>query len=171
QLFFKPKYRWIDTNMLKPPAKHRRLTTWLRRSVDPATLEAVIPVKVQTFFWSHRQIFVQIGQCGVVVFSLFLAFLLRFDLSISDSDMHLFWLGLMIALVTKTVVFYLFGIERGWWRYAGIADLVKIFAASGSGSFVFITSSLTILGPQFPRSVYVIDTIVCFLVLAGARFS
>ncbi len=157
--------------MLKPPSKHRRLTTWLRRSVDPATLEAVIPVKVQTFFWSHRQIFVQIGQCGVVAFSLFLAFLLRFDLSISDSDMHLFWLGLMIALVTKTLVFYLFGIERGWWRYAGIADLVKIFAASGTGSFLFITSSLTILGPQFPRSVYVIDTIVCFLVLAGARFS
>ncbi len=67
-------------------------------------------------------------------------------------------------------MFYVVGIEHGWWRFSGLSDLVKLLIANVAGSIVFTAATVCILGAQFPRSVYLIDFLLCFLATAGARF-
>jgi FlaA1/EpsC-like NDP-sugar epimerase len=144
---------------------------WLQRRLTSANLAGLVPQGLQKLFLVHRLAFIRLWQGFVIAFSLVAAFLLRFDLVVPEAERRRLLFGLAIAVVLKTLVFYLFGIERGWWRFAGIADLAKIFVANVAGSLLFTLATWAIVGPRFPRSVYFIDFLLCFLALSGARFS
>src|ERR1700681_624622 len=103
----------------------RILAGWLQRRRASANLAGSVPRRLQKIFLSHRLRFILLCKTFALVCSLLAAFLLRFDLTIPESEERRLLFGLVIALVIKTVVFYMFGIERGWWRFAGIADLAK----------------------------------------------
>ena len=102
--------------------------------------------------------------------SLAAAYFVRFDFLFPRSEMQRLWLGIGIALATKMLIFYLVGIEHGWWRFSGLADLVKIFVANVMASSVFTLVTAIAVGKSFPRSVFLIDFLLCFLSTAGARF-
>ena len=144
---------------------------WLQRRLASANFGGVVPKGLQKFFLVHRLAVIRLWQSFVIAFSLVAAFLLRFDLVIPETEERRIIIGLAIALSVKTIVFYVFGIERGWWRFAGIADLAKIFVANVAACVLFTFATWLILGPQFPRSVYFVDSVLCFLFLSGARFS
>jgi FlaA1/EpsC-like NDP-sugar epimerase len=149
----------------------RILAGWLQRLLASANFAGSVPRRLQKFFLTHRLGFILLWQTFAIVFSLLAAFLLRFDLTIPESEERRLLFGLAIALIIKTVVFYMFGIERGWWRFAGIADLAKILVANITGFLLFAIVTWAIVGPKFPRSVYIIDSLLCFFLLSGARFS
>src|SRR5262249_24068962 len=67
--------------------------------------------------------------------------------------------------------FWLFQIDRGLWRYASITDLQAIVRAVvvSSGIFAFVIT-VSGLGP-YPRSIYLIDTILLVAVLGGVRLA
>lgn len=98
-----------------------------------------------------------------------LAFGLRFDLQIPPGQMqHLRW-ALAVWLVIKCGTFVIAGLDRGWWRYVSLHDLVRLGAANLLAS---TASALTIQGfipSGFPRSIYVIDLLLTFLLTAGLR--
>ncbi len=98
-----------------------------------------------------------------------LAFLLRFDFIIPRQDHeHLIW-GLGTWIVCKTIVFQIFSLTRGLWRYVSLTDLFKICVANVTASAVS-TAFLLAFGPAgFPRSVYVLDLIFSFLAITGVR--
>jgi FlaA1/EpsC-like NDP-sugar epimerase len=143
----------------------------IQRWMTSAHLAELIPQGLQKFFFAHRSAIIQLWQGLVIAFSLAAAFFLRFDLAIPATERRRLLLGLAIALVLKTLIFQIFGIERGWWRFVGIADLARIFVANVICFFLCTIVTWAILGPQFPRSVYFIDSLLCFVALAGARFS
>lgn len=147
------------------------MARWLQRRLASANLPDLIPQGLQKFFFAHRLAIIRLWQALVIVFSLVAAFSLRFDLVIPDTERIRLLFALAIALVLKTLIFYIFGIERGWWRFAGIADLARIVVANAAAFLLFTVVTWAIMGPQFPRSVYFIDSLLCFLVLSGARFS
>ena len=64
-----------------------------------------------------------------------------------------------------------FGLYRGVWRYAGARDAASIFAAvvlpSGPRS---CSSSATVDWHGFPRGVFVIDALLCVLLIGASRF-
>jgi FlaA1/EpsC-like NDP-sugar epimerase len=157
--------------MLELPINGSTLAGWLQRRLVAAGLASLAPRELQRFFMAHRLAFIRLWQTLVIGSSLVAAYLLRFDLVIPDTENQRLRYSLAIALVAKTAIFYLFGIERGWWRFAGIADLARIAVANAVGSLVFTVATRILIGPQFPRSVYVIDFLLCFVVSAGARFS
>src|SRR6266850_1989503 len=113
-----------------------------------------------------------VGHFGVVALSFWIAWLLRFDFVIPDSDRLLFYQGLVIALSAKMLVCLLMGLhQERWWGYQGFSDLVQllesnILASTVSGLFIF-----ALIGSAFPRSIYCLDLIVCFLLSGGARFA
>src|SRR5262249_14400440 len=107
----------------------------------------------------------------VIVISVLIAFWLRFDLLTSSLDSPLVMVGLVLAVIVKMPAFFLGGVQTGWWRYAGLSDLARIFLVNVAASAGWGTIVLTFVGPSFPRSIYVIDFLVCFLLFAGARFS
>ena len=103
--------------------------------------------------------------------SLAAAFFLRFDLTMPIDQRRLLELGLCIFVPTKELAFYSFHIHRSWWRIAGIFDLARIGLANLVGSALATMLGLLLIGSQFPRSVYILDGIICFLATAGLQFS
>jgi FlaA1/EpsC-like NDP-sugar epimerase len=78
--------------------------------------------------------------------------------------------ALIIGLPIKMAVFLIGRLQDGSWRYAGLTDLLRIFFVNIAASSVSVAGILFWVGPEFPRSVYVIDFFLCFLFSAAGRF-
>lgn len=148
-----------------------RVAKYIRKRVVSSSLLELAPKIAQGFMVTHRAAFIRLWQASVMALSLVAAFLVRFDFTFPQSELRHIELGLAILLVAKMSTFYFVGIEHGWWRFSGLSDLVKLFIANVTGSALFTASTVALIGPRFPRSVYLIDFLLCFLATAGARFS
>src|ERR1035441_758596 len=96
-----------------------------------------------------------------------LAFLLRFDLTVPAEYRRHLLAALCVFVPAKIFAFYFFKMDRGWWRYASIRDVVRLVAANLVGS-VLGGLALLWLAPQgFPRSIYFLDFMLCFGMTAG----
>lgn len=118
-----------------------------------------------------RRLCVLLLHAALVAVSLLLAFSLRFDFRIPHPELANLYTGLLVAIPLKSLVFHLGGLTRGRWRYAGMPDLVRIYIASIVSSALFTGTVLGIVGWNFPRSVYLIDFLLCFLMLCAFRFA
>jgi len=147
-----------------------RVAKLIRRRVVSANLLELAPRALQGIVVSNRLIFIRLWQACVIAISLAASFLVRFDFVFPHAEIRHLLVGLLIVLAVKMTVFYVVGIEHGWWRFSGLSDLVKLLIANVAGSVVFTAATVSILGAQFPRSVYLIDFLLCFLATAGARF-
>ncbi|HXZ31712.1 MAG TPA: nucleoside-diphosphate sugar epimerase/dehydratase [Terriglobales bacterium] len=113
-----------------------------------------------------------LSQIVLVCMSYYFSFVLRLDNSFDASAHSLFWHTIPWVIVIKLVVFYHFGLLRGWWRYVGMSDLLDIASASFVaavlmfGIFVFL---MALRG--YPRSVVPIDMLLSMILVGGARFT
>jgi FlaA1/EpsC-like NDP-sugar epimerase len=119
----------------------------------------------------NRRFFIRAGNLLIFAASLTLAYLLRFDFALPPSEVPLLYWGIAFALAIKSSAFYFFGIDRGWSGYAGISDAQRILRANVFASAFFAIAVVFVVGSGFPRSVYCIDFLLCFLLTSGARFS
>jgi len=119
----------------------------------------------------HRRLLISIGHLFIFSVSLSAAFLLRFDLTLPADQVSLLLKGLLALLVVKTAVFHYAGLNRGWWRYIGIADILRLGYVNVVSSAAFTVLAAAFIGPSFPRSVYVIDLLLCFVATAAYRCS
>jgi len=109
---------------------------------------------------------------GFIALSYYLAFLLRFegDLDPVVKKYYLFTLPLVLAV--KLLIFYLAGLYRGVWQYAGVADLMRVAKAT-----VLACVAAAILLRIIPGfgvvswAVLVIDFNLLFLLVLGLRSS
>ena len=160
----------MGNTMLQLSIYSDRVAGQLRRRIVDANLFAFAPDALRRSFLSHRLIFIRLWQIFVISLSLVAAYFVRFDFIFPRTEMQRLWMGIGIAIVAKMLIFYLAGIEHGWWRFSGLADLVKIFVANIVASAAFTIATSIVVGSRFPRSVYLIDFLLCFLATAGARF-
>ncbi len=96
------------------------------------------------------------------------AFLLRFDFAVPHGYVLRLRVALIIWLVTKVSVFALLGLSRGGWRYVSSHDLVRLALGNLLGSSASAVGILYFTA-GFPRSIYVLDLILSFLLTAGVR--
>ena len=104
-------------------------------------------------------------------FAYILAFLLRFDFTISDSFWGFFVVyanNIVVITVIKLAVFWLFGLYRSLWRYAGTEELLKIAMAALAATAASIVY-LEFTQQFFPRSIYVYSGIMDLVLIGGAR--
>src|SRR5580704_18510522 len=66
------------------------------------------------------------AQIGIFALSGVLAFLLRFDLRMPRGSLGYLAYALPVWVVTKVVVFRVANLDRGWWRYVSISDLLRM---------------------------------------------
>lgn len=116
----------------------------------------------------HRQL-VWVAQIGIFALSALLAFLLRFDFRIPSSEVQHLVYGLSIWIVVKSVVFRIARLDRGWWWYVSVADLMRIVSGNVAGSALSCILIVYVAPPGFPRSMYLLDLMICFLATAGVR--
>lgn len=110
-------------------------------------------------------------QTGIFAVSVVTAFALRFDLNLPAEERAHLALALLIWVVAKTVVFHVAELDRGWWRFVSSGDLPRLATGNFAGSVVG-TVGLLFLAPRgFPRSIYVLDLLVCSLLTAGVRLA
>lgn len=104
-------------------------------------------------------------------FAYILSFLLRFEFTISDNFLGYFAVyanNIVLITAVKLVIFWIFGLYRSLWRYAGTEELVKIIlasAAAAAASIVYLEFSQQ----YFPRSIYVFSFIMDIVLIGGVR--
>jgi FlaA1/EpsC-like NDP-sugar epimerase len=98
-----------------------------------------------------------------------LAFLLRFDFDLRGIELgNMFW-AIPIWLVIKTIVFNLLELDRGGWQYASLPDVVGLAIGNLAGTCCSVPFIVLFAPHGFPRSVYVIDLLICACGTAGVR--
>lgn len=105
-----------------------------------------------------------------------LALAIRLDsLSWWSTQGHALAFFTTIALLVKLTTFYGCGLYRRYWRYASINAVTKIVVAVGLSTvilmllFLFLQQFLTPYGLAIPRTVPIIDGMLCLLFVGGAR--
>ncbi len=115
-----------------------------------------------------------IGDILICIFSVLLAFLLRFNFSIPYEERITIPLILTYVVFIRAISFWVFKTYSGIIRHTSSPDIIKIFLAVLSGSLIFsVTNVITYYsgyGKFFiPFSIVVIDFITATFSLAGAR--
>ena len=125
---------------------------------------------------------------AIFTFSLFGAFLLRFDFStVPDPDAGRpdWWVGHFFPVVwfivpMKFLVFQHFGLYRGWWRYVGMRDLLAALKGTWVSTacflgFVYIVRFVGArmldvhLLASWPRSIFLLDLMLTIGMVCGVR--
>lgn len=107
--------------------------------------------------------------CSVLAY--WLAFALRFNFSIPDLYLTMFYKTVAAIVIVRIVCFYFFGLYAGVWRYVSMNDLVRIIKATVIGSCLFVSYiGLVYHWIDFSRSVFIIDWFVIVFLVGGTRF-
>jgi FlaA1/EpsC-like NDP-sugar epimerase len=129
----------------------------------------------------YRKITIIGAHIAVFAFSLLLSFLLTTNMQFqSDWLLHQYPPMLMAFIVIKLIVFGIFKKFSGWWRYAGISDLISIGKASLVSTLIivllwFAIVSIIPLRRALPdivnvsQGVLILDMFFTILLLGGLR--
>jgi FlaA1/EpsC-like NDP-sugar epimerase len=96
---------------------------------------------------------------------------LRFDFSIPVSYLSQLRFAIPVWIIAKVISFRLCGLDRGWWRYVALPDIFRIAAGNLIGSFVAGVVIASFSPAGFPRSLYVLDFMICLLATASIRLA
>ncbi len=120
----------------------------------------------------YRKVVIVLSQIALLTLAYYFSFLLRFDFQLGGSYQAVFLQTLPIALGIKLLTFFYFRLFRGWWRYVGMSDLLDIIKAALASSVLLygvIYSTRGLIG--YPRSVFIIDSLLTVMVIGGMRFA
>lgn len=107
----------------------------------------------------------------LVICAYILAFYLRFDFKIDGGYWQVILKTLPILACIKMVILGYFGLFSGLWRYASIDDIWRIAKAHVLATLSFIpTVAFVNTFAGFPRSIFVLDCVLSFCLVAGIRF-
>jgi len=107
---------------------------------------------------------------GLVLGAYFLSYFLRFEGQIPAPEWQNFRSTAAYFLVFKLITFYMFGLYKGMWRYTSLVDLLNLLKATVTSSSGIILAVLFYYRFEgFPRSVFIIDWVLTFLLIGGIR--
>jgi FlaA1/EpsC-like NDP-sugar epimerase len=114
----------------------------------------------------------------VVVFTVAyaLAYMVRFDFSVPDVYAHTFKTSLPVVIGVELLIGVAFSFYRGWWRYVGLADVVRIVIGLSLALVVLVGAWYAADAIGFdpsrvkaPRGVLLINWAFSILALFGTR--
>ncbi len=122
----------------------------------------------------HRLLFFGLFFGFIAALSVTVSFLIRFELSWLRTldDWPEWWRTMLIVAVpVRLAVFYAFGLHRVSWRFAGLRDMAPLFWATMVGSAVDAVALMWSHQGAFPRSVLIIDTVICLGLTIIGRYA
>ena len=125
--------------------------------------------EVKDRFEGMRRALVWSAQAAIFAASGVAAFLLRFDLRLPPAYLRHLAYAIPIWILVKIVVFHVAKLDRGLWRYLYVGDLYRIAFGNLIASIISCILIKVIAPTGFPRSIYVLDLIICFLGTSGLR--
>lgn len=133
-----------------------------------------------------RSIFFILSDILIIILSLYLSFLLRFEFALAEEYRRLIATGLPFFIIVKLAFLGLFRVYRSTWRHVGINDMWNIVSAlivaqlvlivlvlvpSPLNLFALIGRFLDPVSIGFPRSIFLIDLGISILLFSGLRIS
>jgi FlaA1/EpsC-like NDP-sugar epimerase len=97
------------------------------------------------------------------------AFLLRFEFALDAEYRGMLLRALPLALAAKLIVFRGFSLRDLAWRDIGFEDLTRLTAANAAASLVTAVLVRVAMGGAFPRSIYVLDGLLCLALIVALR--
>jgi FlaA1/EpsC-like NDP-sugar epimerase len=117
-----------------------------------------------------RSLLVVATHLALIVAAHLTAFVLRFEGDIPTPYDRMMWRYLPAVLVIYWGGLWVFGVQRGLWRYVGLHDLGRIFWASLASSAVFFAVVHLVFGlAEYPRSIIVLTALLSGFYIAGIR--
>ncbi len=108
---------------------------------------------------------------AIIVVSLYLSFFLRFDYSIPSNYDAVIYSALPFFLAVKLISFKFFRLYQLTWRFVGLRDLSNIFFAVSLSEAVLFLVFRSITPLSIPRSIFLIDFNITFLLICLLRIS
>lgn len=121
--------------------------------------------------WRHRRAASALFHTLVVTAALGAAFLLRLEFALDTRYGRMLALALPIALAVKLAVFRAFALRDLPWRYIGLEGVIRMAAGNAAASLAAALLLVWRLGSGFPRSIYVLDFLLCLGFMAGTRLA
>jgi UDP-GlcNAc:undecaprenyl-phosphate GlcNAc-1-phosphate transferase len=108
---------------------------------------------------------------ALITAAFYAAYIVALEGPSTINQRHLFIVTLPILLAARFLTFIPFGLYRSVWRYAGARDAALVLAAVvGSEALAYAVIDLTRDFGDFPMSIFVIDALLCSLLVGAARF-
>jgi FlaA1/EpsC-like NDP-sugar epimerase len=128
----------------------------------------IVERKKMLLRWRNWIIF--LVHSGTISAGLVTAWLLRFDFSLPR--LRLLLSAMAVLVVIRLGALYSYKLNHGYWRHTGIGDLKDLTKATLLGSVAFFVIVRGVAGIRaFPYSIYVLEGMLAFLLLAGLRVS
>ena len=106
----------------------------------------------------------------------YLALALREDRALRPTEVWQFLPPLLVPLLVRPPIAYLFGLYRRVWRYASLTDLIHIAKATIAGSVISACTVYLVMVPLgygapagFPRSFWISEGVLFLAMIGGAR--
>jgi FlaA1/EpsC-like NDP-sugar epimerase len=117
----------------------------------------------------YRRPFVVTAHAVLFVVSFVAAFALRFDFSLPGDESTRLLVTLPWLIALRLGAFWIFHLYEGLWRYVSVKDVLELLKAVTLSSALFVLGVLLVEGHGFPRSVLVLDFILCVGLTGGLR--
>jgi FlaA1/EpsC-like NDP-sugar epimerase len=99
------------------------------------------------------------------------ALLLRFDFSIPREYMQIYLQTGVFTTTVMIIIFYVFDLYQSVWCYAGLDELIYVVTSSTAGSTILFLVYNYILDIRFPRSFYILFTLLTSSLVGGSRLA
>jgi len=107
---------------------------------------------------------------AIVAFSFYLAHLIRFDFVMDQRHYAIFFQALPLVLITKPIIFYIFGLYHAIWQYTSTKELESIVKAATIATLIIISVLLIVFRFEgFSRSIFIIDWLTTIFLVSGVR--
>ena len=118
----------------------------------------------------YRRPLIVLFDLALVSCTNYCAFWLRFDGMIPAEVYQLFWKTLPWLIICRAMAFYIFRLNEGLWRYTSLWDLQRIVGGVFFSTLIFFILVDVDLGyTGYPRTVYVIDSLLLIIGLVAVR--
>ena len=124
---------------------------------------------MKTLWARHRRLGSEFTHLAFAALALAASFVLRFEFAPPAAEWRMWGTALPIVLAVKGIVFRTFGLRDLAWRYLGFADLGRIAAANAMASLAAAAAVWAWVGSAFPRSIYVLDLVLCAALISSAH--
>lgn len=119
----------------------------------------------------HRWLLILFVHLGSIALANYGAFLLRFDGTIPNAYAGAWVIGLPSVLLLRGLAAYGLGLFRGTWLYAGVWDIRNVAVATGVSTALLFVWFEWLLELPYPHGVYLIDSVLVFVLLSGVRLA
>jgi FlaA1/EpsC-like NDP-sugar epimerase len=124
------------------------------------------------FLVNRRRLIEVVVDFALITASFFAAYLLLVGTDATLTQRSTFVAALPVVLIARYIVFIPFGLYKGVWRYAGAHDAARIVGAVAISETIayFFLAATRSTWFDFPRSIFIVDALVCTLLVGASRF-